>query len=285
MEGINDLPYRLSDRFLLDYLEQQPEEILKTLLPDLNILRHELSEPLSGETKDINAVVEPLQLIQKHQSWIGLSTGPTIWSLANYYAKKSQIPRPIQVLLDQYEFYLIRFGVHLIPKKSERFVAVLFHAKYAEDSCFTYDQLPSTKLEPVVSGHANIDFGLKSDLSFGAKLPELPIGHALVVEAKAKAEAATDVKLVLKLDFDWRVEKVVSVGPDRPEALWRIHKKDLVGFVPLYAVIRTPKSMTDLICTICAQYTIDMPGWFRGKVEYQTDRIPLNLKLAGVIQA
>ena len=286
MKGIEAIPYQLSDGFLKDYLEQQPIEVQNAQAEGLDTVRRKQpkhSRPKSDERAD--AALSQLETVQKHQSWVGLSTGPTVWSLASLYTDGSEIPRPIQALLSDYDFYMIRFGAHLDPKKGEKFIELTFHAEYSQNDCFTYDQLPSTKLETVAAAHANLEFGVQADLSFGAQVP-IPLSNPTIsADAKVQVKSAVDAGIILKLDFEWKVQRVVSIGPDRSEAQWRMYTKDLVGFVPLYAITRVPKAMDRMTCTIQARYTIDMPGWLAGKVEYETDLVSLQLKLSSAAQA
>ena len=140
-------------------------------------------------------------------------------------------------------------------------------------------------METVAAAYANLNFGVQADLSFGVEMPVSPSSPLGSADAKVQARSAVDTGIILKLDFAWKVQKVVSIGLDRPEAQWRMHTKDLVGFIPLYATIRVPKATDRMKCTIQAAYTIDMPGWLAGNVEYETDLVPLQLKLPTVAQA
>lgn len=273
METIHFPNYWLSDEFLT-----QAAEKLTLDSSGPNVVRK--GHPENAPVVDLDAA---LNEVRSHESQFGLSTVPTVWILDQLRPRPSVLNANVSARVQADSFLLVRFGVQMEPQGGEKFSKFSFTVDFdLESHAFTFDQLPNTTLEPRIQAGVKGDFRVSSDFKFNLISP-VDLGK----EAKAGAgvEARADAFLAINIDFEWKVSKIISTGIDTPQARWFITTGDLIGFMPLYVILRRIQKKDAIKCSIVSEYTIKKPGkfkWlriFNDCVSYQTDRIPLNLSI------
>jgi len=276
MNEITYPTYQLSDHFLEQVAERLPEEAAESS----NRPRLPRTEPGIAPL-DLDSV---LNVLREHKSRFGLSTGPTVWSLKGFRPEPSLLAGGQPIVHGQ-DFYLVRFGVHFDPRDGETLTAFRFTANYDKEStAFTFDQFPSTELQSKVTAGLNVRFGIGPRLKFGLMLPAS-------FEAGVSADAEAEASFCVRLNYEWKVATVVSIGPDTQEACWAVSTHDLVGFLPLYAIVRTRSGTNAVTCEVAADYELRLPGslrwlkWLGDKVEYTTRPLKLQFALTAAPEA
>jgi hypothetical protein len=164
-----------------------------------------------------------------------------------------------------YNFFIMRCGVYIVPDGGEKFEALKFDVRYKDDRAATYTMLPGPQTKKILELGGKAEVGVDTKAAFG--FPEVSLATASVdASAKAKLEA----KFVVAFDYELKTPLVDSLGAGNSFCRWLMHKGDaLRNDVIFYPIIITPKSVSGFDCEFRAYFKINHPDWTNAEL-YET---------------
>jgi hypothetical protein len=203
-----------------------------------------------------------------------LGEQPFVFPLLQLFAaSKQEIPPEIEVLKNQYNIYLIKYGITANPEGNEKITKLDIHLDYPNEF-LTYNMTPDTKLEEKFRAYANVETKLDTHLNFGAfefkPIPGVDVG--------AGVQSSVEAGFLLHWEYKLLKAKVVAGGVHSSYAHWIIDKPEqMVGDIPFCMVLCIPKDIKELPFTVKGYYLLH-----RG-IKWWDHDTPINIESDGTI--
>jgi hypothetical protein len=213
--------------------------------------------------------------IENLKSEFGYQSHPLLTDLITVAdAQGTRLEGIIKARSANYNFYLMRCGVYILPGGGEKFEALKYEVRYKDDRVSTYDMLPGPMTQKRLVLGGNADIGVNGKAEFG--FPEIPIGGTAVVGGSAKADV--EAKFIVSFQYELKTQIVESFGKGTEFCSWFMHKgENLRNDVLFYPVIMTPKPVNAFECEFRAYFKISHPEWKNAEFFLKPPRtIPVN---------
>jgi hypothetical protein len=196
--------------------------------------------------------------LQNLKSEFGYQSAPLLTDLLTVAeAQNTALDGVIKAKASEYNFYIMRCGVYIVPSGGERFDALKFEVRYKHDRVSTYTMLPGPQVKKILELGGKAEVGVDSKVTFG--FPEVKLGAASV---DASAKAKLDAKFIVSFEYELKTPVVDSLGIGNPFCRWLMHKGDaLRNDVVFYPIVVTPKSVTGFDCEFRAHFKVSHPEW------------------------
>lgn len=196
--------------------------------------------------------------IAKLKSEFGYQTQPLLTDLIKVAKiQKTDLDGQIQALSSNYNFFVMRCGVYILPGEQEKFEALKFKVSFKDDNVSTYNMLPGPQSKKIFELGGKADIGINGKVDFG--FPDIPLATA-TVDANAKAKLETN--FIVSFNYELKTQLVDAFGAGTSFCSWMMHKgKDLRNDVVFYPIIMAPKSVTSFDCKFEGYFEIDHPDW------------------------
>ena len=202
------------------------------------------------------------QIVMNPQSTFTLGERPFVLPVLSYLsAAGKQVPPEIQVLKEQYNLYLIKYGVNAKPRGKETFAEVELRLDYPDDKGFlTYSIIPDTEIEERLGIKSNVRVGL--DTSFKVTVPDVDLMPGLM-KLGGGVELAAENDLIFHWEYKALSARVIAIGIKSSYVEWTIRKpKKMIGSVELSTVICVPRSVKELPITVKGCYRLERGIWW-----------------------
>lgn len=188
----------------------------------------------------------------------GVSERPTVMELKPLYEKSGQaLPALLAVLAEHNDLYLVTFGVHIIQERGEKFKRFAFRATYLDSDVTTIELFPATEWK------TRFKLGFKGKVAITPTLEFFP---------KIVGTSKKNVSFTILFDFgyEWKYPVIQAIGKQDSfcEWLYDAKRKELVGDIPLYAIVLTPKVTPNARIVMGAAFIIDVDK--KGKFQYKS---------------
>jgi hypothetical protein len=193
------------------------------------------------------------------KSEFGYQSNPLLTDLvAVADAQGTTLDGIIKAKTANYNFFIMRCGVYIVPDGGEKFEALKFEVLYEEDKgASTYTMLPGAKTKEILKLGGKAEVGVDSKVAFG--VPDVSLATASV---DASARAKLEAKFIVAFDYELKAPVVDSLGAGTRFCRWLMHKgDDLRNDVVFYPIIMTPKSVSRFDCEFKAYFKISHPDW------------------------
>lgn len=194
---------------------------------------------LSGKTVNQTKA----KITQRAKTKFEIKDAPIPIPLLKLYAASNPpvvIPAKIAALSPTWDFYELDMGVNVISSPGETLKEISYKVvfddleKDPQKRARVYDLFPSTKWQDklTVKGDVEVTAGLDASLQF-----------AITVNPKVDAKAGVKVSALISvpISYTWRSMVAESAGIDSTHADWVLKEKEMVGDIPLMAVIMVRK--------------------------------------------
>jgi hypothetical protein len=186
---------------------------------------------------------------------------PFVLPLLPYFAAaKQQVPPEIEVLKNQYDLYLVKYGVDVNPQGKEKFAKVDLHLDYPMgQGFFTLSMIPDSELVERFSAKSKITVGLDPHLNF--KVPDINLKPG--VEVGGGMRLAVESDLLIHWEYTMLTANVIALGAKGSYVQWIIEKpKQMVGSVELATVLCAHKGLKELPVTVTGYYRLERGIWW-----------------------
>lgn|SRR5262249_35275996 len=195
---------------------------------------------------------------QRLKSEFGYQSNPLLTDLvAVASAQGTTLDGFVKAKSANYNFFIMRCGVYIVPDGGEKFEALKFDVRYKDDRASTYTMLPGPQTKKILELGGKAEVGVDAKAAFG--FPEVSLATA---SADASAKAKLEAKFIVAFDYELKTPVVDSLGQGNPFCRWLMHKGDaLRNDVVFYPIIVTPKSVSGFDCEFRAYFKINHPDW------------------------
>ena len=196
--------------------------------------------------------------IENLKSEFGYQTQPFLTNLVEVAnIQETHLEGQIIDLSSNYNFFIMRCGVFILPNDGEKFEALKFEVYFEDNNVSTYTMLPGPQTKKILELGGKADIGITGKADFG--FPTIALDKA-TIDASAKAEL--DAKFIISFHYELKTQLVDSFGIGNPFCKWMMHKGDkLRNDVIFYPIIMAPKSVKSFGCKYCAYFKIDHANW------------------------
>jgi hypothetical protein len=203
---------------------------------------------------------------QRLKSEFGYQSSPLLTDLiAVASAQGTALDGFVKAKSTNYNFFIMRCGVYIVPDGGERFEALKFEVRYKDDRASTFTMLPGPQTKKILELGGKAEVGVDAKAAFG--FPEVSLANASV-DASAKTKLET--KFIVAFDYELKTPVVDSFGQGNPFCRWLMHKGDaLRNDVIFYPVIIAPKTVFGFDCEFKAYFKISHPDWINAEL-YET---------------
>jgi hypothetical protein len=247
------------EEFAVHWTDEQFDRVTAGLRGRATIDVSTLPDPDTVDPKKDPVTARNILLNPKSTFKIGEQ--PFVLPLLPYLtAAQQQVQPEIQVLKEQYNLYMIKYGIDAKPQDKERFSKVELRLDYPDRQGFiTFSMIPDTELEERFSAQAKIKVGLDPYLKF--KVPDIPLEPGSAVGGGV--ELATTAGFLLHWDYKPLAAKVIALGKKSLYAEWTIEKpKQMAGSVELATILCVPKNVSELPITVEGYYCLERGIWW-----------------------
>jgi hypothetical protein len=247
---------------------RDPFPVDVSTLPDPNTV-----DPKTDAATARNILLNP-------KSTFDIGERPFVLPLLPYLSSTGhQVPAEIRLLSEQFDLFLVKYGVDATPQGKEKFAEVKLSLDYPDNQGFlTYSMIPNTELEEIFVAKGEGAVGLDLNLKF--KVPEIPVQPGLVIGAGITASSKSNI--LLNLEYKALVAKVIAVGVNSSYVRWTIRKpQQMIGSVGFTFVLCVPQGRKELPITVEGYYCLErgILWWQREtRVEIKSDK-PIVVKL------
>lgn len=231
---------------------------LRSIATGARSLTHKIDTSTLPNPDTVDPKTDPVNaynILMNPKSTLRVGERPFVLPLLSYLTTaQRQVPADIQVLSQQYDIYLIKYGVDAKPKGKEKFAEVELVLDYPNDQGFlTYSMAPDTELEEKFSAKTKVKVGLDTSLKF--RVPDVPIQPGMSVGGGVDVSNESD--FVLYLEYKLLAAKVIALGMSSSYVEWTIKKPlQMIGSVGLATVLCVPKGIKKLPINVKGYYCL-----------------------------
>jgi hypothetical protein len=200
---------------------------------------------------------------QNLKSEFGYQSNPLLTDLITVAkAQGTVLEGLIKAQCSNYNFYILRCGVYIVPHGEEKFEALKFEVHYKDNRASTHTMLPGPQTKKILELGGKAEIGVDGKAEFG--FPDVSLGAGSVdLSAKVKLDA----KFIISFAYELKTPVVDSFGIGNPFCKWLMHKgDDLRNDVVFYPIIMTPKSVRGFGCEFRAYFIIKHPNWHNSEI-------------------
>jgi hypothetical protein len=195
--------------------------------------------------------------VQNLKSEFGYQSNPFLTDLrAVAEAQGTKLDGLVQAKKN-WNFYIMRCGVYILPNDGEKFEALKFAITYKNSDASTFSMMPGPLSKKIFELGGTADIGVTGKFDFG--FPELKL-DAVKVDAAAKAKL--EANFVVSFHYELKSQVVDSFGVGNPFCKWFLYKgENLRNDVVFYPIIMTPASVTHIDCEFKAFFKVSNSEW------------------------